>query len=162
MVQKIKKRDKEETINKIIECTKRLMAKQGYDNVSTNSIAKNLGISVGTLYHHFPKGKVDIVESLFEFDLSLIFAEQILSELYNLSLENALKIFITHIYDIYLTDTYLFRAFNAIFLSNPDIFEKYYQILTKNLNSLVPFIKTFPVMMCYAHVLLLFLTLLKR
>ncbi len=34
---------------------------KGYVNVTARDIAKEAGISVGTLYHHFPKGKMEIV-----------------------------------------------------------------------------------------------------
>ena len=41
-----------------------LIESKGYANVSARAIAKQADISVGTLYHHFPNGKVDILEAI--------------------------------------------------------------------------------------------------
>ena len=38
-----------------------LIESKGYVNVSARDIAGKAGISVGTLYHHFPRGKMEIV-----------------------------------------------------------------------------------------------------
>ena len=41
-----------------------LIESKGYANVSARAIAKEAKISVGTLYHHFPKGKPDILTAI--------------------------------------------------------------------------------------------------
>ena len=41
--------------------TEELIESKGYINVTARDIAGRAGISVGTLYHHFPKGKMQIV-----------------------------------------------------------------------------------------------------
>ena len=46
------------TKEKIIAIAEELIENKGYVNVSARSIAKEVGISVGTLYHHFPRGKM--------------------------------------------------------------------------------------------------------
>ena len=46
---------------KILAIAEELIEKEGYVNVSARAIAKKVGISVGTLYHHFPRGKMEIV-----------------------------------------------------------------------------------------------------
>ena len=38
-----------------------LIETKGYVNVTARAIAKNAEISVGTLYHHFPRGKMEII-----------------------------------------------------------------------------------------------------
>lgn len=38
-----------------------LIETKGYVNMTARAIAKNAGISVGTLYHHFPRGKMEII-----------------------------------------------------------------------------------------------------
>ena len=46
---------------RILVIAEELIESKGYVNVSARSIAKKAEISVGTLYHHFPRGKMEIV-----------------------------------------------------------------------------------------------------
>ncbi len=48
----------------IIQTINKLVDKKGYANTSIIEIAKQANISVGTLYYHFPKGKIDILIAL--------------------------------------------------------------------------------------------------
>ena len=50
-----------ETKDKILKVAKKLIVKNGYSVISSRRIAKESKISVGTLYHHFPKGKLSIL-----------------------------------------------------------------------------------------------------
>ena len=50
-----------ETKDKILKVAKRLIVKNGYSAISTRRIVKESKISVGTLYHHFPNGKLSIL-----------------------------------------------------------------------------------------------------
>ncbi|MFX0022464.1 MAG: TetR/AcrR family transcriptional regulator [Candidatus Hermodarchaeota archaeon] len=51
---------------KIIAIAEELIESEGYVNVSARHIAKKANISVGTLYHHFPRGKMEIVLAIGE------------------------------------------------------------------------------------------------
>jgi len=57
---------KSSTKEKIIVVAEELIENKGYVNVSARIIAKEVGISVGTLYHHFPRGKMEIVLAMGE------------------------------------------------------------------------------------------------
>jgi AcrR family transcriptional regulator len=48
----------------IIQTANKLVDKTGYANTSIIEIAKQANISVGTLYYHFPRGKIDILLAL--------------------------------------------------------------------------------------------------
>lgn len=50
-----------ETKDKILKVAKELIVKNGYSAISSRRIAKESKISVGTLYHHFPNGKLSIL-----------------------------------------------------------------------------------------------------
>lgn len=54
----------------ILEATTRLLNRKGFDEVSTNHIAKKTGISVGTLYKYYPNKDAILA------DLSLMFMRQ--------------------------------------------------------------------------------------
>ena len=48
----------------ILQVAKKLVDKNGYGNTNIIDIAKQANISVGTLYYHFPRGKIDILLAL--------------------------------------------------------------------------------------------------
>ena len=50
-----------ETKERILKAAKKLIVKNGYSAVSSRKIAKESKISVGTLFYHFPKGKLSIL-----------------------------------------------------------------------------------------------------
>ncbi|MHA1488100.1 MAG: TetR/AcrR family transcriptional regulator [Promethearchaeota archaeon] len=52
--------------SKIIDTFLKLIGDNSYSKVSSRRIAKEMGISVGTLYYHFPKGKISILKSLID------------------------------------------------------------------------------------------------
>jgi len=66
MSSKKKVRNKEKTIERIYETFFKLVLEEGFHKASTNKIAKEAGISIGTLYHHFPKGKKGIIRKYFD------------------------------------------------------------------------------------------------
>ncbi|MBY9014456.1 MAG: TetR/AcrR family transcriptional regulator [Candidatus Lokiarchaeota archaeon] len=51
---------------KIILTTIAMIQEKGYGNVTTNHIAKNAKVSIGTLYYHFPDGKPSILMAIVE------------------------------------------------------------------------------------------------
>ncbi len=59
-------RDKEGKIDTIFETFEALVNRDGYDKLSTRHIAKEAGISVGTIYHYFPGGKHSIAMGFLE------------------------------------------------------------------------------------------------
>src|SRR5262245_5797295 len=42
------------TVDAILEATARILMKEGYDRASTNKIAAEAGVSIGSLYQYFP------------------------------------------------------------------------------------------------------------
>ena len=57
-------RNKEAKIQRIISITKKLIEKNGYNNVSIRDIVKEAEVSIGLIYKYFPKGKIDILKQL--------------------------------------------------------------------------------------------------
>ena len=65
---------KKPTKKRIIEKALELIGKFGYNNVSSRQIAREVGISVSTLFYHFPEGLLDILlhsYDLFEDELQI-------------------------------------------------------------------------------------------
>ena len=59
-----RKRNKEATINRIINKTKKMIKEKGYALTSTNHIAKEAGVSIALIYKYFPSGKPEIVQNI--------------------------------------------------------------------------------------------------
>lgn len=50
----------------LIESAHRLFGNEGYSHVSLNQITAASGVTKGALYHHFPGGKKDLMEAVYE------------------------------------------------------------------------------------------------
>jgi len=59
----------------IIQTANKMVDKNGYANTRIIEIAKQANVSVGTLYYHFPRGKIDILLALTR-ELALDFKEE--------------------------------------------------------------------------------------
>lgn len=59
-------RDRQGKIKKIIQVFFALVEEKGYQNVSTNQVAKKAGVSIGTIYRYFPEGKPAIIRAEFQ------------------------------------------------------------------------------------------------
>ena len=46
---------------KILQVTENMIPTVGYSGLNVNTVAEEAGVSIGTLYYHFPEGKVSIV-----------------------------------------------------------------------------------------------------
>ena len=46
---------------KILQVAENLIPTVGYSGLNVNTVAEDAGVSIGTLYYHFPEGKVSIV-----------------------------------------------------------------------------------------------------
>jgi AcrR family transcriptional regulator len=55
------RRDKESKIKAITEATMELAIEKGANNFSVNEIPGKAGLSIGTVYRYFPRGKADIL-----------------------------------------------------------------------------------------------------
>lgn len=53
------------TVDTILEATTRVLVKQGFDGLSTNAVAAQAGVSIGSLYQYFPN-KEALVSALID------------------------------------------------------------------------------------------------
>lgn len=54
------------TRNALIDSARLLFGSGGYAAVSLNEIVESAGVTKGALYHHFPGGKTDLLEAVYE------------------------------------------------------------------------------------------------
>ena len=48
-----------------LKIAKKIIEEKGYSNTHVVEVAREANISVGTLYYHFPRGKIDILIAIF-------------------------------------------------------------------------------------------------
>src|SRR5882757_2789536 len=53
------------TVDALIEATARILVREGFDKASTNRVAEQAGVSVGSLYQYFP-GKEALVAAVID------------------------------------------------------------------------------------------------
>jgi AcrR family transcriptional regulator len=116
-----KTRNKEATIDKIYEKLFQLVLEVGYHNASTNKIAQAAEISVGTLYHHFPGGKKDIIRKSFENSVETTFD---IEEFRKFDLSNSASIFkgfISNVLNNHKANKAYYIAFRSAILSDYEL-----------------------------------------
>lgn len=52
------------TVEALLEATARVLVKEGYDGLSTNRVAEQAGVSIGSLYQYFPSKEALVAELL--------------------------------------------------------------------------------------------------
>ncbi len=65
------KRDKESKIESVISAWNELISERGYAGFSINDVPERAGVSIGTIYRYFPKGKVDILREAMKRNVTL-------------------------------------------------------------------------------------------
>jgi AcrR family transcriptional regulator len=74
-------RDRESKIDSIVQATIELIEEQGYERFSVNKIPKKAGLSIGTVYRYFPKGKPDILHEIFRRNIKKLMDISILDQI---------------------------------------------------------------------------------
>ncbi|MHA2322691.1 MAG: TetR/AcrR family transcriptional regulator [Candidatus Thorarchaeota archaeon] len=112
----------------IVETAQKLIGKKGYSDITVNEVAYVAKVSVGTLYYHFPKGKVDILAEIMsrqtegfveEFNRQLG-VEKLLEK--GMSLDDTLRWIFKKVIELRRTDRHFLSAIQSEMLSNPDDF----------------------------------------
>jgi AcrR family transcriptional regulator len=63
-----KRADAQENHALLLETAKRLFDEHGIENVSVSAVAEAAGVGKGTMYRHFPKGKIELMQALLDED----------------------------------------------------------------------------------------------
>ena len=119
---------------KIIETAQKLIKKKGYSSLNVNDVAYVAKVSVGTLYYHFPKGKIDILTEIMSrrtADNVERFNEQLGVEKLlekGMSLEDSLRWVFKKVKEFRRADIQFLSAIQSEMFSNPD---DYMELLKK-------------------------------
>jgi len=110
---------------RIIDTAQKLIRKKGYSSINVTEIAYVAKVSVGTLYYHFPKGKVDILAEIMsqklvgfveEFNRQAG-VEKVLEK--EMSLDDTLRWFFTKVIELRRPDRHFLAAIQSEMLANP-------------------------------------------
>ncbi|MGY5865696.1 MAG: TetR/AcrR family transcriptional regulator [Candidatus Thorarchaeota archaeon] len=118
----------------IIKTSQKLMEKKGYSDLNVNEVAYVAKVSVGTLYYHFPKGKVDILAEIMSQQVAgfveefrkQMGEEKILKE--GMSLEDSLHLIFKKVIELRRPDRQLLAAIQSEMLVKP---EEYLEFVNK-------------------------------
>ncbi len=109
----------------IVNTAEKLIKKKGYSSLNVTDIAYVAKVSVGTLYYHFPKGKVDIlaeimsqrVEGFVEEFNRQAGVDGVLEK--GMSLDDTLRWFFKKVIELRRPDRYFLSAIQSEMLDNP-------------------------------------------
>jgi AcrR family transcriptional regulator len=118
----------------IVKTAQKLIEKKGYSNLNVNDVAYVAKVSVGTLYYHFPKGKVDILAEIMSQKVEGYVGkfnqqagiEEILAM--DMSLEDTIRWFFKKVIEFRRTDRPFLSAVQSEMFANPD---DYMELLKK-------------------------------
>jgi AcrR family transcriptional regulator len=110
-------RDKDRKIADIQSAFTELINTTGYDKVTVRQIAKKAGISVGIIYHYYPKGKPSVAAAIYEEN----FLDTIRPYALETDRKELEKKFRDHLKN-HRENIELFRAFDQAILTDQDVF----------------------------------------
>lgn len=99
------------TVDALVEATARILVKEGFDKASTNRIAEQAGVSVGSLYQYFPS-KEALVAAVIERHTrqTMELVQGTLAEVEQLPMEQAVRKLVAMAVDAHRIDPKLHRV----------------------------------------------------
>jgi AcrR family transcriptional regulator len=114
-------RNKEEKIERIYKAFFNLILKKGYNNTSTNHVAESAGLSIGTIYNYFPKGKKDIIRKYFEKSMENLLNKDDLININQNNIRDNLKHFIIELVKYHKENKGYHLAFRSAIQSDKNL-----------------------------------------
>jgi AcrR family transcriptional regulator len=108
---------------KVLQVADEMFRRVGYANLNVNEIAHEAGVSIGTLYYHFPEGKTSILMEIrgqIADRYEKKFAERLDSERLQetASLDEGLELLLDNLIDIHREERLVLAAIESEVLSN--------------------------------------------
>lgn len=142
---------------KILITARKMIEEKGYANTNINDVAHVADVSIGTLYYHFPKGKLSILPELTNITVTNFLENLKTEEFYKdpniSSFDEGLKAYFLAIINLHRKDRQFLAAMESEMLSNIDyyiqsmqgleqgLFEKEFNLFLKPIKTLI---KQFP------------------
>jgi AcrR family transcriptional regulator len=99
------------TVDALVEATARILVREGFDKASTNRIAQQAGVSVGSLYQYYPSKESLVAAVIDRHNQELMqLARAVLTEIAVLPLEQAVRRVVAVAIDAHRVDPKLHRV----------------------------------------------------
>lgn len=134
-------RNKQEKIEKIYGTFFNLVLTQGFHGTSTNHVAKEANISIGTIYKYFPKGKEDILRKYFEESMEAIVDREEMKKTDTTNSMKFLKEFAEKIFDNHKKNRGYNMAFRSAIQSDKELHDIHEEKINSSFKELVHFIR---------------------
>ncbi|MFW9992659.1 MAG: TetR/AcrR family transcriptional regulator [Candidatus Odinarchaeota archaeon] len=117
------KYDREGKIQKILETTINLVINYDFERVTIRQIAKEAGVSVGTVYLYFPAGKEDIVKNMVSYVRLSLQSDGYSTSMKNLDLNSAVHEWLGRSLAFHQENRAILLAFEKASLKRPGLFQ---------------------------------------
>ncbi len=139
-----KKYNREEKIRKIQDVTSHLIETIAINKISTNRIAKEAGVSIGTVYMYFPKGFPSILKSIAEKSISSVIEIDLKSVMNNGDILPFFRLYVEKFVEQHQQTKAFVRACEIAKLNYPKLFLGFESQLEINLSTIVTLFQSIP------------------
>ncbi|MHA2175773.1 MAG: TetR/AcrR family transcriptional regulator [Candidatus Hodarchaeales archaeon] len=122
---KTREESKKATIQKIVQTTKTMILRDGYNAITTTKIANEAKISVGIIYSYFPEGKPAIAKEIFKEGIIKLIDDEIISDLNEDTFPTFIKQIITKFVSQHRENESILIAMSIAILTNDEIFKDF-------------------------------------
>lgn len=134
-------RDREAKIKLIFETFADLVNEHGYDKLSTNHIAEVAGISIGTVYHYFPRGKHEIASRYIDHVTDELFDPGLFRGLKEMGLRGFLDELVRKYLVVHRENLEIHRAIDQAILADSEVYRRNREATEENLSRVVAELK---------------------
>jgi AcrR family transcriptional regulator len=122
---KTRQESKKATIQKILQTTKKMILKEGYNAITTTKIANEANISVGIIYSYFPEGKPAIAKEIFKEGIIELIDDSQISDLNEDTFPLFIKQIITKFVSQHRTNESILIAMSIAILTSEQVFKDF-------------------------------------
>ena len=125
------------TVDALVEATARLLVREGYDRASTNRIAEEAGVSIGSLYQYYPSKEALVAAVIDRHNEQIMgLVHEALARVTAQSLEAAVRAIVTVAVEVHRIDPKLHRILTEQIprtgrLKNVEAFNRETQVLVR-------------------------------
>jgi|SRR5271157_1172823 len=117
-----KKYDKDAKIHSIFQTMYNLINLKDYNAINIREIAKEAGVSIGTIYLYFPDGKEGIIHEMMIYDVAKIVPNSLIDTINTTDFGNFLFQFLNNYYDFHEQYKNIILTIERARMNRPDLF----------------------------------------